>query len=188
MTLITPAQLSLTRDAAAPPAVPQRNTATPPPRLAIQQGCVRPLRAQWPTWLRLREVRDEEAAGSNPVTPTVFPQVRALTRVGEGLSCCLNRNEIPPVPQQIRTFDVLINWAPRAGAALRRDEEAASLKSCHPDQGFPQVIPEVGVPWLPLNSRWTAHSGEAGSRLLAAIRAEVTSSTGGTPDSPAGVA
>jgi hypothetical protein len=70
-------------------------------------------------------VRDEEAAGSNPVTPTVFPQVRALTRVGEGLSGCLYRNEIPPVPQQIRTFDVLINWAPLAGAALRRDEEAA---------------------------------------------------------------
>ena len=42
-----------------PASVPQRSTATPPPQLAIQQGWVRPLRAQWPTWLRLREVRDE---------------------------------------------------------------------------------------------------------------------------------
>jgi hypothetical protein len=36
--------------------------------------------------LVLREVRDEEAAGSNPVTPTVFPQVKARTRNGAGLS------------------------------------------------------------------------------------------------------
>ena len=56
----------------------------------------------------------------------------ALTRVGEGLSCCLYRNEIPPVPQQIRTFDVLINWAPPAGAALRRDEEAAGSEPVTP--------------------------------------------------------
>ena len=40
----------------------------------------------------------------------------------------------------------------------------------------------------PVNTRWTAHSGEVGSRLLAAVRAEMTSSNGGTPDSPAGVA
>ena len=73
-------------------------------------------------------VRDEEAAGSNPVTPTVFPQVRALTRVGEGPSCCLYRNEIPQVPQQIRTFDLLIERASPARAALRWDEEAAWSK------------------------------------------------------------
>ena len=55
-----------------PASVPQRSTATPPPRSAIQPGCVPLFRAQPPTWLRLREVRDEEAAGSNPVTPTTF--------------------------------------------------------------------------------------------------------------------
>src|SRR5450631_367866 len=44
------------------PGVPQRNPATPPRRLAIQQGSVRPLRARWPTWLRLREVRDKEVS------------------------------------------------------------------------------------------------------------------------------
>jgi hypothetical protein len=74
MTLIAPARLSLTRDAAAR-AVPQRSTATPPPRSAIQRVCVPLFRAQPRTSLVLREVRDEEAAGSNPVTPTVFPQV-----------------------------------------------------------------------------------------------------------------
>ena len=86
---------------------------------------MRPLRAQWPTSLRLREVRDEEAAGSNPVTPTVFPQVRGLTRVGEGLFGCLYRNEIPPVPQQIRTLTCSSNGLSQAGGALRWDEEAA---------------------------------------------------------------
>ena len=43
---------------------PQRSTATSPPRLAIHQGWVLPLGAQWPRWLRLREVRDDEACGS----------------------------------------------------------------------------------------------------------------------------
>jgi hypothetical protein len=52
----------------APVPVPQRGTATPPPQLAIQQGCVRSFRAQWPTWLRLREVRDEEARGQLPLS------------------------------------------------------------------------------------------------------------------------
>src|SRR5674476_754237 len=49
----------------------------------------------------------------------------ALTRVGEGLSCCQYRSKIPQVPQQIRTFDLLIERASAAGAALRWDEEAA---------------------------------------------------------------
>jgi len=40
------------------------------------------------------------------------------------------------------------------------------------DQSSRRFIPEVGVPWLPVNSRWTAHSGEVGSRLLAAVKAE----------------
>src|SRR5450759_3538558 len=48
-----------------------------------------------------------------------------LTTVGEGLSCCQYRSKIPPVPQQIRTFELLIERAPPAGAALRWDEEAA---------------------------------------------------------------
>jgi hypothetical protein len=39
-----------------------------------------------------------------------------------------------------------------------------------------------------VNTAWTAHSDAAGSRLLAAIRAEMTSLNGGTPDNPAGVA
>src|SRR5665811_1810073 len=69
--------------------VPQRSTATPPPQPAIQPGWVASSRAQRPIWLRLREVRDEEAAGSNPVTPTVFRRSsEVLTRVGGGLSCC----------------------------------------------------------------------------------------------------
>ena len=62
---------SASRDAVA--AVPQRSTATPPLRPAIQRAWVPSSRAQPPPWLRLREVRDEEAAGSNPVTPTSVP-------------------------------------------------------------------------------------------------------------------
>jgi hypothetical protein len=49
--------------------VPQRSTATPPPRHGIQPGWVAPARAQQPIWLRLREVRDEEAPHSRKVRP-----------------------------------------------------------------------------------------------------------------------
>src|ERR1019366_6670520 len=55
-----------------------------------------------------------------------FRRPEALTRVGEGLSCCPYRSKIPQVPQQIRTFELLITWVPPAGAALRWDEEAAA--------------------------------------------------------------
>jgi len=48
---------------------PQRSTATPTPRSTIQPGCVALFRAQPPTWLRLREVRDEEAPHSRKVRP-----------------------------------------------------------------------------------------------------------------------
>jgi hypothetical protein len=85
--------------------------------------------AQRPLTATSLVVRDEEAAGSNPVTPTVFPQVRALTRVGEGLSCCQYRNKIPQVPQQIRTLTCSSNGLPQPCAALRWDEEAAWSKT-----------------------------------------------------------
>src|SRR5450631_3600712 len=65
-----------------------------------------------------------------------FRRPEALTRVGEGLSCCPYRSKIPQVPQQIRTFDLLIKRAPPADVALRWDEEAAG-KSCHTDQSSP---------------------------------------------------
>src|SRR5450759_3577355 len=48
-------------------AVPQRSTATPPLRPTIQRAWVPSSRAQPPTWLRLREVRDEEAPHSRKV-------------------------------------------------------------------------------------------------------------------------
>src|SRR5664280_2013593 len=51
------------------PSVPQRSTATPPPRPAIQPAWVPPSRTQPPIWLRLREVRDEEAPHSRKVRP-----------------------------------------------------------------------------------------------------------------------
>jgi hypothetical protein len=51
------------------PSVPQRSTATPPPRSTIQRGRVALFRAQPPTWLGLREVRDEEAPHSRKVRP-----------------------------------------------------------------------------------------------------------------------
>jgi len=51
-----------------------------------------------------------------------------------------------------------------------------------------RVRGSIGVPWLPLTTKWTAHSGDAGSRLLATVRAEMTSPNGGTLDNPAGVA
>jgi len=50
-------------------AVPQRSTATPPLRPTIQRAWVPSSRAQPPTWLRLREVRDEEAPHSRKVRP-----------------------------------------------------------------------------------------------------------------------
>jgi hypothetical protein len=88
--------------------------------------------------------------------PDQVPQVRALTRVGEGLSCCLYRNKYRQyrnrsehlmfssigLPQRAQRF---------VGTKRPQDE------TCHPDQRCPQVIPELGVPWLPLNSKWTAH-------------------------------
>jgi hypothetical protein len=43
-------------------------------------------------------------------------------------------------------------------------------------------------PVVTVNTMRTAHSGEVGSRLLATVRAEMTSSNSGTPDNPAGVA
>src|SRR5450759_5312534 len=52
-----------------PTAVPKRSTATPSPRSAIQPGGLPPSRAQQPIWLRLREVRDEEAPHSRKVRP-----------------------------------------------------------------------------------------------------------------------
>jgi hypothetical protein len=76
-------------------------------------------------------VLNSTAANSGPPFGTKRPQVQilsprpcfrrpeALTRVGEGLSCCQYRNEIPQVPQQIRTFDLLLKWVPPAGVALR---------------------------------------------------------------------
>jgi hypothetical protein len=52
-------------DAQTPPEAlthsPNISTATPPPRSTIQQGRVPLFRAQPPTWLGLREVRDKEA-------------------------------------------------------------------------------------------------------------------------------
>jgi hypothetical protein len=54
-----------------------------------------------------------------------FRRSEARTRNGEGLSCCLYRNEIPPVPQQIRTLTCSSNGLPQPSAALRWDEEAA---------------------------------------------------------------
>jgi hypothetical protein len=84
------------------------------------------------------------AAHCDPPFGTKRPQVQilsprlysrrseALTRVGEGLSCCQYRSKIPQVPQQIRTFDLLIERAPLAGAALRWDEEAAGQNPVTP--------------------------------------------------------
>ena len=86
------------------------------------------------------------AANCDPPFGTKRPQVQilsprpcfrrpeALTRVGEGLSCCPYRSKIPQVPQQIRTFDLLLKWVPQAGVALRWDEEAAGSNLGHPDQ------------------------------------------------------
>ena len=51
------------------PSIPQRSTTTPPPRPAIQPAWVPPSRTQPPIWLRLREVRDEEAPHSRKVRP-----------------------------------------------------------------------------------------------------------------------
>jgi hypothetical protein len=56
-------KLSLARESA----VPQRSTATPPPRPAIKPGWVPPARAQPPISLRLREVRDEGSTGQLPL-------------------------------------------------------------------------------------------------------------------------
>ena len=62
---------------------------------------------------------------------------------------------------------------------------ASSSKT--PAEGL-RVRRSTRVPWLPVNTRWTAQSGDAGSRLRAAVRAEITSPNSGTPDNPAGVA
>jgi len=70
-----------------------------------------------------------------------FRRPEALTRVGEGLSCCPYRSKIPQVPQQIRTFELLITWVPPAGAALRWDEEAAA-QILSPRTEFWRVISE----------------------------------------------
>jgi len=54
----------------------------------IQQGCsLRPLRAQWPTWLRLREVRDEESTGQ-------LPLLRCCVAVAFAVNCRIDLREI----------------------------------------------------------------------------------------------
>ena len=84
-------------------------------------------------------------------------------------------------------FGLRIEGALQARAALRTRRRTAG-ENLSPRPELPQVIPEVGVPWLPVNTRWTAYSSEVGSRLQAAVRAEMTSPNGGTPDNPSGVA
>jgi len=76
------------------------------------------------------------AANCDPPFGTKRPQVQilsprpcfrrpeALTRDGEGLSRCLYRNEIPPLPQQIRALTNSSNGLPQPQAGLRWDEEA----------------------------------------------------------------
>jgi len=47
-------------------------------------------------------VRDEEAAGSNPVTPTVFPQVRRPHQKWWGPLCCQYSSKTRQVQQRQR--------------------------------------------------------------------------------------
>src|SRR5450631_4823635 len=75
------------------PAVQQRSTAAGP-LFNDPYGLLTVLsRAQRPLATTLLVVRDEEAAGSNPVTPTVFPQVRGPYQSWRGPL-------LLPVPQQ----------------------------------------------------------------------------------------
>jgi len=57
--------------------------------------------------------------------PDCIPASEALTRVGEGLSCCQYRSKIPQVPQQIRTLTFSSNGLPHPAQRFARDEEAA---------------------------------------------------------------
>jgi hypothetical protein len=93
------------------------------------------------------------AANCGPPFGTKRPQVQilsprlysrrpeALTRVGEGLSCCQYRSKIPQVPQQIRTLTCSWNGFPQPAqrfAGTKRPQ--AKVLSPRPE--FPQVIPE----------------------------------------------
>src|ERR1035437_1492656 len=167
-------------------------------------------------------VLNSTAANCGPPFGTKRPQVQilsprlysrrseALTRVGEGLSCCQYSSKIRQVQQRRRDLTCASKGLPQP-ALLFADRHRAGVRIdlqrhrhvCvapdphdHPRADFhvhqqrcaspPRVVNRHVVD--PVNTRWTAHSGEAGSRLLAAVRAEMTSPNGGTPDNPAGVA
>ena len=116
-----------------------------------------------------------------------FRREEARTRNGAGLFAASTAANSPSTATTTR-FDLSVGGLHLACSALRarrRGRGRKSVASTRVPAGHP---PEVGVSWLPVNTRRTAHSGEVGSRLLAAVSAEMTSSKGGTPDNPAGVA
>src|SRR5450631_2687584 len=78
------------------------------------------------------------AAGSGRRSRS-FIASEAHTRVGEGLSCCQYRNEIPQVPQQIRILTCSSNRLALARFALSAGEEAAEGKcQIEHSKGLPQ--------------------------------------------------
>ena len=114
-----------------------------------------------------------------------FRRPEALTRIGEGLSCCQYRSKIPPVPQQIRTFDLLIEWAPPAGAALRSGRRGRRLKPCHLDQSSRRSSLKERAKRLstPRRSPCGGRSEEHRHRSVCVARPMIT--RGGLPRPPA---
>jgi hypothetical protein len=103
--------------------VPQRSTATPTPRSTIQPGCMPPFRAQRPTWLRLREVRDEEVSTTNvkavasrtkaQLTGTVTRATSPLTR---------RRHDRPPAERSCDLDHIRVSGQRRRYAVTVRAE------------------------------------------------------------------
>src|SRR5665647_3787528 len=62
-----------------------------------------------------------------------FRRPEALTRVGEGLSCCQYRCKIPHVPQQIRTLTCSSNGFPQPAQRFAGTKRPRA-RTCDPDQ------------------------------------------------------
>jgi len=92
-----------------------------------------------------RPVLNSTAANCGPPFGTKGPQVQilsprlysrrseALTRVGEGLSCCQYRCKIPHVPQQIRTLTCSSNGFPQPAQRFAGTKRPRA-RTCDPDQ------------------------------------------------------
>lgn len=120
-----------------------RGTGTPPPRPGIHPGWLPPSRTQQPLWLRLRELRDEEAVDSI-LTRLAFPRLergrRSVVARDRFAGSCAEAvaGTAPEAGWQMRVVDHAVSWGPWQG-----DWRSADLPK----------RPELGARSMPSDAR-----------------------------------